>query len=189
DIDDAVGEASAKESGGTYIRHDVSNPDDWQRVVKQVLDEHGRVDILVNNAGIIEWQTMTQTSVETWQRIVGVNQTGVFLGMNAVAPAMKEQGSGAIVNISSVGGMGGSSPCFAYGATKWAVRGMTRGAAQEFGPFGIRVNAVLPGTIESRMIENLDTDAMAKTIPLRRVAQPVDVARVTLWLVSDEAAY
>src|SRR5690606_27207595 len=105
------------------------------------------------------------------------------------APAMKQQQSGAIVNISSVGGLGGSSPCFAYGATKWAVRGMTRGAAQELGPYGIRVNAVLPGTIESRMIENLDTDAMARVTPLRRIAQPIDVARVTLWLVSDEADY
>jgi 3alpha(or 20beta)-hydroxysteroid dehydrogenase len=189
DIDDAEGEAAAKESGGTYLHQDVADPASWSEVVQRVLDEQGRIDILVNNAGIIEWLPMTQTPLETWQRIVSINQTGVFLGMNAVAPAMKQQGSGAIVNISSVGGLGGSSPCFAYGTTKWAVRGMTRGAAQELGPFGIRVNAVLPGTIESRMIENLDTEAMARATPLRRIAQPIDVARVTLWLVSDEADY
>jgi 3alpha(or 20beta)-hydroxysteroid dehydrogenase len=149
----------------------------------------GRIDVLVNNAGIIEWRTMTETPLDVWQRVIGVNQTGPFLGMKAVAPAMIRQGSGSIINISSVGGLGGSSPCYAYGTTKWAVRGMTRGAAQELGPHGVRVNAILPGTIDSRMIAEQDQAAMVARIPLRRVAQPVEVAKLSLWLASEESAY
>jgi 3alpha(or 20beta)-hydroxysteroid dehydrogenase len=102
---------------------------------------------------------------------------------------MIAQGGGSIVNISSVGGLGGSGPCFAYGATKWALRGMTRGAAQELGRHGIRVNAVLPGSIESRMIESMDHDVLAKAAPLGRIAEPFEIAKVSLWLASDESAY
>jgi 3alpha(or 20beta)-hydroxysteroid dehydrogenase len=189
DVDVDAGEEAAAEAGATFLPHDVTDPDSWARVVDRVTSDHGRVDVLVNNAGIIEWATMTETSLETWNRVVAVNQSGPFLGMQAVAPVMTAQRGGSIVNISSVGGMGGSSPCYAYGATKWALRGMTRGAAQELGPFGIRVNAVLPGTIESRMIEGIDRDAMTAVIPLRRIGVPEDVARLTLWLASDESGY
>jgi 3alpha(or 20beta)-hydroxysteroid dehydrogenase len=189
DVDDAEGEVVAKESGGTYLHHDVASEADWERVVAEVERAAGRIDVLVNNAGIIEWRTMTQTPLDLWNRIVAVNQTGIFLGMKAVAPTMIRQGSGSIVNLSSVGGLGGSSPAFAYGATKWAVRGMTRGAAQELGPHGIRVNAILPGSIESRMIENMDHGVLAKAAPLGRIAEPVEIAKVSLWLASDESAY
>jgi 3alpha(or 20beta)-hydroxysteroid dehydrogenase len=189
DVDDAEGEAVAKECGGTYLHHDVSSEADWARVVDEVVVAAGRIDVLVNNAGIIHWLTMTNTPAEVWERVVAVNQTGPFLGMKAVAPVMIRQGSGSIVNISSVGGLGGSGPCYAYGATKWALRGMTRGAAQELGPHGIRVNAVLPGSIESRMIENMDHGVLAKAAPLGRIAEPVEIAKVSLWLASDESAY
>jgi 3alpha(or 20beta)-hydroxysteroid dehydrogenase len=189
DVDEAEGAVAAKEAGGTFLPHDVASEADWARVVDEVVGSAGRIDVLVNNAGIIQWKTMTQTSLELWERIVAVNQTGPFLGMNAVAPVMIRQGRGSIVNISSVGGLGGSSPCFAYGATKWALRGMTRGAAQELGPHGIRVNAVLPGSIESRMIESMDHDVLAKAAPLGRIAEPVEIAKVSLWLASDESAY
>jgi len=189
DVDVVTGSRTAADAGATFLKHDVADRESWEDVVRRVLSDHGRIDVLVNNAAIIEWATMTETSLDSWNRIVAVNQTGPWLGMQAVAPAMKAQGSGAIINTSSIGGMGGSSPCYAYGATKWALRGMTRGAAQELGPFGIRVNAVLPGTIESQMIEGLDRDAMASAIPLRRIGVPEDVARLTLWLASDESSY
>jgi 3alpha(or 20beta)-hydroxysteroid dehydrogenase len=189
DVDEPPDPPSAATGAISFARHDVTRPEEWARVVEQVLSAHGRIDVLVNNAGIIEWRTMTETPLEVWQRVIAVNQTGPFLGMQAVAPTMIRQRRGSIINISSVGGLGGSSPCYAYGATKWALRGMTRGAAQELGPHGVRVNAVLPGTIQSRMIDTLDTDAMATRIPLRRVAQPVEVARLSLWLASDDSAY
>ena len=146
------GAAVAAEVGGTFLEHDVTDVDQWKVVVEAALADHGRIDVLVNNAGILHWATMTETPLDVWNRIVAINQTGVFLGMQAVAPAMKAQGTGSIVNISSVAAYSGSSPCFAYGATKWAVRGMTKGAAQELGPFGVRVNSVHPGIIDTPMM-------------------------------------
>jgi 3alpha(or 20beta)-hydroxysteroid dehydrogenase len=189
DVDTEGGAAAAADADVSFLAHDVTSQQSWADVVGRVVDETGRVDVLVNNAGIIEWFTMTQTPLEVWNRIIAVNQTGPLLGMQAVAPVMIEQRGGSIINISSVGGLGGSSPCFAYGATKWALRGMTRGAAQELGPFGVRVNAVLPGTIESRMIDGQDRKAMTRGIPLGRIAEPVEVAHLSLWLASEDSSY
>ena len=115
----------------------------------------------MNNAGILRWERMADTSFESWNEVVAVNQTGVFLGMRAVAPQMKEQHSGSIVNISSVGGLSGASACFAYAATKWAVRGMTKGAAIELGPHGIKVNSIHPGIIDTPMMGGTDLDELA----------------------------
>ena len=129
------------------------------------------------------------TPLDVWQRVIAVNQTGVFLGMQAVAPAMKEQRSGSIINISSIGGMRGGSPCFAYAATKWAVRGMTKGAAQELGPFNIRVNSIHPGIIDTPMMADKPITDMATRVPLGRYASPDEVAKLALWLASDDSAY
>jgi 3alpha(or 20beta)-hydroxysteroid dehydrogenase len=183
------GAKTAADVGGTFIEHDVTSPDRWTAVVGQVVAERGRLDVLVNNAGVLLWATMTQTSVEDWQRVVAINQTGVFLGMRAVASQMVQQGSGSIINISSIGGMRGSGPCFAYGATKWAVRGMTKGAAQELGPHGVRVNSIHPGIIDTPMMAGTPLDDMARNVPLRRYAAPEEVAKLALWLASDDSAY
>jgi 3alpha(or 20beta)-hydroxysteroid dehydrogenase len=185
------GEKTAAEIGGAFVPHDVADPTQWDALIARVVDEHGQLDILVNNAGILRWERMVDTSFESWNQVVAVNQTGVFLGMKAVAPRMKEQRSGAIVNISSVGGLSGASACFAYAATKWAVRGMTKGAAIELGPFGIKVNSVHPGIIDTPMMSGTDLDGLASTIgvPLQRYAQPEEVANLVLWLVSDDNSY
>jgi 3alpha(or 20beta)-hydroxysteroid dehydrogenase len=118
-----------------------------------------------------------------------VNQTGVFLGMQAVASQMMAQRSGSIINISSIGGMRGASPCFAYGATKWAVRGMTKGAAQELGPYGVRVNSIHPGIIDTPMMADKPIAEMAERVPLRRYASAEEVAKLALWLASDDSSY
>jgi len=183
------GRATAAEIGGTFLEHDVTDVDQWKVVVERVLDEAGRIDILVNNAGILHFLTMTETPVDVWNRIVAINQTGVFLGMQAVAPAMKDQRSGNIVNISSVAAYKGGSACFAYTATKWAVRGMTKGAAQELGPFGVRVNSVHPGIIDTPMMEGTPLEQLGNGVPLGRYASADEVAKLVLWLVSDESAY
>ena len=183
------GAKTASDIGGTFLEHDVVDPEQWAAVVARVLDEHGRLDVLINNAGILRWHTMTETSLETWEQIIAVNQTGVFLGMQAAARPMKEQRSGSIINISSIGGMRGSSPCFAYGATKWAVRGMTKGAAQELGPYGVRVNSIHPGIIDTPMLADQSLAKMVERVPLGRSAGPEEVANLALWLASDESVY
>src|SRR5262249_13160176 len=136
------GAKTASDIGATFVPHDVTSPDEWTTVVDRVVTDHGRVDVLVNNAGILHWASMRDTDVADWERVVAVNQTGVFLGMREIAPHMCARGSGSIINISSIGGLTGTAPCFAYGATKWAVRGMTKSAAKELGPFGVRVNSI-----------------------------------------------
>jgi len=185
------GEKTAAGIGGTFVHHDVADPQQWDALVEQVVASHGRLDILVNNAGILRWERMADTSFESWNEVVAVNQTGVFLGMRAVAPQMKEQHSGSIVNISSVGGLSGASACFTYAATKWAVRGMTKGAAIELGPHNVKVNSIHPGIIDTPMMGGTDLDGLAATIgvPLQRYAQPEEVAKLALWLVSDDNSY
>jgi 3alpha(or 20beta)-hydroxysteroid dehydrogenase len=186
-----TGEKTAAAVGGTFVEHDVADPAQWDALVARVVADHGRLDILVNNAGILRWERMADTSFESWNEVIAVNQTGVFLGMKAVAPQMKEQSSGSIVNISSVGGLSGASACFTYAATKWAVRGMTKGAAIELGPHGIKVNSIHPGIIDTPMMEGTDLDGLASVIgvPLQRYAQPEEVAKLALWLVSDDNSY
>lgn len=183
------GEKTAAEVGAIFVEHDVSSADAWAKVVERVLSDEGRLDVLLNNAGILEWKTLAETSLETWQRIVSVNQTGVFLGMQAVAPQMIKQKSGSIINLSSIAGLRGAGPCFAYGATKWAVRGMTKSAAQELGPHGIRVNSIHPGIIDTPMMAGVPLDQLAASVPLGRYAAADEVAKLALWLASDESAY
>ena len=186
-----AGEKTAAAVGGTFVEHDVADAAQWDALVARVVADHGRLDILVNNAGILRWERMADTSFESWNEVVAVNQTGVFLGMRAVAPQMKEQHSGSIVNISSVGGLSGASACFTYAATKWAVRGMTKGAAIELGPHNVKVNSIHPGIIDTPMMEGTDLDGLASVIgvPLQRYAQPEEVAKLALWLVSDDNSY
>jgi len=182
------GQLTAKEAGATFIEHDVTQPDQWQAVVDRVVNEQGRVDVLINNAGIFQWADVLTTTLEDWNRIVAVNQTGVFLGMKSVAPAMIDAGNGgSIINISSIGGMRGAGTCFTYGATKWAVRGMTKGAATALAPHRIRVNSIHPGWIETPM--TADFPDLSASIPLGRSAGPDEVALQALWLASDESPY
>ena len=183
------GERIAAEVGAIFVEHDVSSPDAWAKVVERVLSDQGKLDVLLNNAGILEWKTLAETSFEIWQRIVSVNQTGVFLGMQAVAPQMIKQKSGSIINLSSIAGLRGASPCFAYGATKWAVRGMTKSAAQELGPHGIRVNSIHPGIIDTPMMAGVPLEQLASSVPLGRYAVADEVAKLALWLASDESSY
>jgi 3alpha(or 20beta)-hydroxysteroid dehydrogenase len=185
------GAKTAAEIGATFVEHDVTDPEQWAALVARVVDEQGRLDILINNAGILRWERMVDTSPESWNEVVAVNQTGVFLGMRAVAPQMIAQHSGSIVNISSVGGLRGASACYSYAATKWAVRGMTKGAAIELGPHGVKVNSIHPGIIDTPMMGDHDLDNLASTIgvPLQRYAQPEEVAKLALWLVSDDNSY
>jgi 3alpha(or 20beta)-hydroxysteroid dehydrogenase len=195
DVLDGEGEVLAKELGddALYVHHDVTDEDGWRHVVETALDRFGGLDVLVNNAGVFSLAPLTSTTLEEYRRTIDINQVGVFLGMKAVAPTMVGQASGSIVNISSVAGIRGSALTIAYGASKWAVRGMTKIAAKELSPFGVRVNSIHPGLIETTMLAELDAlttrEQMMTSIPMGRVAEPDEVAQLVLWLASDESSY
>ncbi|MEM7272547.1 MAG: SDR family oxidoreductase [Actinomycetota bacterium] len=187
------GQAVAEEIGGSFHEHDVTDPAAWEAIVKDVVAEHGRIDGLVNNAGIFRLGGVTSTDRELWDTTIAINQTGVYLGMAAVAPTMIEQRSGSIINISSIAGIRGASVALAYSATKWAVRGMTKSAAQELAPHRVRVNSIHPGIIDTPMLATFDDagvrEAVKARIPLGYEASADDVANLALFLASDESAY
>ena len=189
DVLDDEGGRTAAALGIEFLHHDVSSALAWEAVVKDVVSHHGRIDALVNNAGILRGARLVNTSDDVWDQTVAINQTGVFYGMRAVAPIMIEQGSGSIVNISSVAGLEATFASMAYGATKWAVRGMTKIAALELGRHNIRVNSIHPGLINTDMTSEFDKDRMVRAIPLGREAEPSEVAAVALFLISDDASY
>lgn len=163
--------------------------------MQEVVAQHGKIDVLVNNAGIYMSGALTEMPLEDYRRIIDVNQVGVFLGMKHVAPVMIDNGSGSIVNISSIAGLRGGRGSIAYGASKWAVRGMTKSAAQELGQHGIRVNSIHPGLIDTAMLQQVPgidsggLDAFNRRIPLGRVAEAEEVAKLALFLASDESSY
>jgi len=183
------GERTAGELGCEFLVHDVVSGDRWDEVVATVVKNHGRLDILVNNAGILHAARLVNTRTEDWDRVIAINQTGVFLGMRAVAPTMIEQGSGSIVNISSVAGLEGMFGSMAYTASKFAVRGMTKVAAKELGSSGVRVNSVHPGLIDTVMTTDFPKDRMLRGVPLGREADADEVAALVLFLASDDASY
>lgn len=190
------GDAVAAEIGGLFIEHDVTSPEAWASVVETTLERHGRIDGLVNNAGVFLIRGLLDTSLEDYRRLTEINQTGVFLGLKAVGAVMAEQGSGSIVNISSIAGLGGAGGnAFAYATAKWAVRGMTKAAGIELGRHGVRVNSVHPGIIETPMMEEFVVlgdswhEQLRSRIPLGRTAAAEEVADVVLFLLSEEARY
>lgn len=172
------------------LHHDVGDEASWDSVVRYALDRFGRIDVLVNNAGIYKPLSLVDTDLANWDAHYRVNQLSVFLGMRACMAHMPSGSS--IINVSSVAAMGGSPGSFAYGSSKWAVRGMTKLAASELAPRGIRVNSVHPGLIDTPMIavngEEINRMVSAK-IPLGRLGSPEDVARLALFLASDASSY
>jgi 3alpha(or 20beta)-hydroxysteroid dehydrogenase len=184
--------AAAIGDRASYFDLDVRDAEAWDAVVADVLERHGRIDALINNAGVWHTGGLLDTSPEDYRRVVEINQTGVFLGMRAVAPAMRDRGSGSIVNISSAAGLRGDARIHAYVASKWAVRGMTKAAALELAPFGIRVNSVHPGLIQTPMsateFEPGKPDP-GRNVPFGRVGQPEEVAELVAFLVGPESSY
>jgi 3alpha(or 20beta)-hydroxysteroid dehydrogenase len=195
DVLDDDGKQTAADIGAaaTYHHHDVTRESEWTSVVDAVLGEHGQIDVLINNAGIFRFGATTTTTEDEYRQIIDVNQVGVFLGMKAVLPHMIERHSGSVINISSVAGLMGSPGMIAYGASKWAVRGMTKAAAKEVAGFGVRVNSIHPGIIDTAMGQQFEDAGVMpivlQQVPVGRLAEAVEVARLALYLASDDSAY
>ena len=187
-------EAEIAEAGGDalYVHLDVTSESDWQTAVQTAVDKYGKLDVLVNNAGIIIQKSIEETTEEDWDRTLDVNLKGVFLGVKAAIPAMRQAG-GSIVNISSnVGLVGSTRASSSYIASKGGVRLFTKAAAIQHAKDGIRCNSIHPGAIETDMYRQSgvtgDPDYMGR-IPLGRIGDTIDIANAVLFLASDESSY
>lgn len=190
DVLDEDGDALALELGdrARFVPLDVTDADAWMRAVATAEDVFGHISGLVNNAGILVQGPIVESTPKEFRRVLDVNLTGVYLGMQATVPSMRRAGTGSIVNISSTAGLIGYAYLPAYVASKWGVRGITKAAALELGADGIRVNSVHPGPIRTPMTEGID-DEVAAAQPIARFGEPEEVARLVLFLLSDDASY
>ncbi len=190
-VADGIGEAAR------YVHLDVTSESDWDGAVAAATTTFGGVDVLVNNAGTARFTPIVGGKLEDYLAVVMVNQVGVYLGMRAAAPVMGRAGAGSIVNISSVDGIVGMPAVSAYVASKFAVRGMTKVAALELAPLGIRCNSVHPGYIDTALLRGggdsgfpeTDPSMLAKTVPAKRLGTVDDVTEVVLFLASDASRY
>lgn len=193
DIQTDLGQALAAEvDDATFVPLDVTDETSWAEAVATAVDRHGKLTTLVNNAGIFHPGGVETETPEGWQKMLAVNQTGVWLGMRAAMPALKQTGNAAIVNISSLYGLIGSPGNISYHATKAAVRLMSKSAALEYVKAGVRVNSIHPGQIETPILGNLTPEqdaAIQAAIPSGKRGRPEDIAFGSLYLCSDEAAY
>lgn len=193
DVQEEGGRALAAELGddALFLRHDVSSSDDWDRVLERTRAHFGPANILVNNAAIYFIGAVDEADPAQVRKLLDINVFGCWLGISRIAPMMREAGGGSIVNLSSLAGARGIPWHSIYGMSKWAIRGLTRSAAHDLGPDGIRVNAVLPGAIEGTGMHGGETPdaALLQAIPLRRSGRKDEVSRLLVFLASDESAY
>lgn len=189
------GEALAKELGknAKFIKHDVTKADEWKKVIEEAESTYGPVTILVNNAGIVKSKKFEDFTEDEFRKILDVNLMGQFHGMQAVLPSMKKAGGGSIINISSIDGLRGAPGNSAYDASKFGVRGLTKTVALEYAEYGIRVNSIHPGVIQTPMIEADDVqgavDELKAGIPLKRVGRPEEISKLVVFLASDDSSY
>ncbi|KAA0084524.1 SDR family oxidoreductase [Mycolicibacterium sp. P9-64] len=187
DVSEDAGKALAAEVDALFVPLDVTNADHWSTLVDNVNETFGPISVLINNAGILLLHSVETATLADYRKVIDVNQVGTFLGMQAVVPGMKQCGGGSIINISSTAGAVGFADNFAYTASKWAVRGMTKAAALDLAHYGIRVNAILPGEVNTPMIAEMDLST--DTTPLGRFGDPREIAYLALYLASDESRY
>jgi len=200
DVDDATGEETAKmiddPDVAVFVHTDVSNEEHANRTVKEAISRFGRLDVAVNNAAInIVGHLTADISKADWDRVIGVNLTGVFLGMKAQIPVMLEFGGGSIINTSSVEGILAQAGHASYVTAKHGVIGLTKAAALEYSAAGVRVNAILPGAVRTGLVEQAIreqpeyVDALVAQHPIGRFAEPSEIASTAVWLASSASSF
>ncbi|MEX0153773.1 SDR family NAD(P)-dependent oxidoreductase [Microbacterium sp. LMI1-1-1.1] len=186
------GVAVAADLGATFIRHDVTQEQDWERVIEQVMTEAGKIDVLVNNAGVSGGAPIAEETLEQFERIIRTNLSSAFLGIRSVIPGMRGAGGGSIINVGSITGLTGVTGVSGYGSSKWGLRGLTKIAAAELGPDRIRVNIVNPGVIYTPMTSIHGAqpgEGSFPLSPLRRIGLAEEVGEAIAFLASPAAAY
>jgi len=185
-----------KANGGQAIgfHHNVTSQEDWTRIVDDVVNQYGKIDILVNNAGISLEKPFDKTTIEDWNRVMNINLTSIFIGMQTVIPVMKASGGGSIVNISSIAGLTGGNGSGPYTASKGAVRMLTKAIAVDYAKYHIRANSIHPGFIATPMTTQMFADEKMRSwfqsmTPLPRLGEAEDIANAVLFLASDESSY
>ncbi len=190
-----AGQGVADEIGANkalFVLHDVSSSEAWDTLVGTCIERFGRIDILINNAAIVTEQRVHEITDEIFDRTVAINLRGPFLGMRSVIPHMRATGGGSIVNIASLAATRGIARLLPYCASKWGLRGMTKAAALDLARDGIRVNCVLPGVIETPILNDVSPEtraALATATPLGFNGQPDDVAGMVVFLCTDKARF
>jgi NAD(P)-dependent dehydrogenase (short-subunit alcohol dehydrogenase family) len=194
DLQDEAGAevvAEIQEQGGSaaFVHLDVTDEQGWADAVASTIDAFGGLDILVNNAGIGDTEPIEVTTTDTWNKVVAVTQTSVFLGTKAAGEALKRSGRGSVVNVSSMYGIVGSGVSPAYHAAKGAVRLLTKTIALGWAEAGVRVNSVHPGYIDTPILGDTDRDALIGATPMRRLGKPEEIAAMIAFLASDDASF
>lgn len=195
DVQDDKGRQLAEELSGnglkvSYKHLDVASESAWEQVIAEIVAEHGKLNILVNNAGIGDNEPIEVTSKETYDRVIAITQTSVFLGHKAASAALKASGNGSVVNTSSMFGIvGGFGTSPAYHAAKGAVRLLTKSAALAWAKEGVRVNSIHPGFVLTPILGETDQKMLADITPMGRIADPEELAAVILFLASDDASF
>lgn len=191
DTADEEGRTLQKELGpeSYFVEMDVRSASSWGNAIEITEQLFGPVDILVNNAGILINDRIVDLKESDLRLTLDVNLIGPILGIKSVAPSMMKRGHGSIINISSNSGLAGYETFGAYGASKWALRGVTKTAALELGPFGVRVNSVHPGIVRTSMMDNVDLDRAAARLPLGFIGEPWHISALVVFLASEASAY
>ena len=196
DILEEDGKATAEALGdaAVFVKHDVRLEADWEKVITAALGAFGAIHILLNNAGIVATGLIEKQGLQVWEDVIGINLIGPAIGHRLVIPHMEAAGGGSIINVSSTEGLEGKNGVGAYAASKWGLRGFSKVAAYELGPRGIRVNTIHPGPVNTKIANPMDAPAevlnpLFTYYPLQRLGEPEEVAKLNLFLASDDASF